>query len=232
MLGSGEVHVWRFPLECSRRQLRLAASLLSPDEAERVSHFRFEHLRKQATAARGVLRALLGRYLECEPAEVAFVYGPQGKPSLAESSLRFNLAHSGGLALCALTLNTPVGVDLERIRTDIDHAGIARQSFSPRERADLERLAPSLALTGFFRCWTLKEAYIKGRGGGLSIPLDSFDVPLGQAVTSQAIVSRELDPEAHGWFARELSVGGDFAAAVAVHAANWRAIDRGEFLFD
>ena len=83
-------------------------------------------------------------------------------------------------------------------------------------------------MRGFFRCWTLKEAYIKARGGGLSIPLESFDVPLDRARDApRPIVSRDAAPEAQGWYARELAVDGAFAAAVAVHAPIWRVLDCG-----
>jgi 4'-phosphopantetheinyl transferase len=228
MLGAGDVHIWWLPLNCTPAQLDVAARLLSPDEAERVARFRFAHLREHAAAARGLLRTLLARYLSCDPATLRFEYGPQGKPRLADKTLQFNLAHSAGLAVCGISLDLPLGVDVELIRPDIDHAGIAEHSFSPNERARLSVEYGFAAVRGFFRCWTLKEAYIKARGGGLSIPLESFDVPLDNAEdTPRQVVSRDTTPEAQGWYARELAVDGAFAAAVAARAPMWRVLDCG-----
>ena len=192
MLDPGDVHIWRLPLDCTREQPRVAARLLSPDEVERVARFRFAQLRDHATVARGLLRTLLAKYVECHPAELRFEYGPQGKPTLPDHPIRFNLAHSGGLAVCAVTRSLSIGADVELIRPDVDHANIARHSFSDNERKVLAALSHRAAVRGFYNCWTLKEAYIKGRGGGLSIPLDSFDVPLeGAHATPRPVASRE-----------------------------------------
>ena len=106
---------------------------------------------------------------------------------------------------------------------------MAEHSFSPNERARLAAESGSAAVRGFFRCWTQKEAYIKGRGGGLSIPLDSFDVPLDEpADAPRPIVSRDAAAAAQGWYVRELEVNPSFAAAVAVPAPTWRVRARGE----
>jgi 4'-phosphopantetheinyl transferase len=221
-----DVHVWWFRLDCTPDELAALSELLSPDERERVARFRFVHLQQHAAAARGFLRRTLATYLDRSAADLKFEYGPQGKPALVDAPVQFNLAHSGGLAVCAATSTAPLGVDVELVRADIDHAGIGLQSFSPRERAQLAESGPDGAVTGFFRCWTLKEAYVKGRGGGLSIPLDSFDVPLTAATfVGQPVVTRERAPEAHGWYATRLPVAPTHAAALAVHAAEWQVVE-------
>jgi 4'-phosphopantetheinyl transferase len=223
-----DIPVWWFHLDRSPDELRALAGLLSPDEHARVARFRFVHLRQHAVAARGFLRSVLGEYLGRAPASLAFTYGPQGKPSVVDSPVQFNLAHSGGLAVCAVASGPRLGVDVELRREDIDHVGLGQECFSTNERAALASSSDG-PIDGFFRCWTLKEAYVKGRGGGLSIALDSFDVPLSLPRGSvQAVGSRESSPDAQGWFARGLlPVEPGYAAALAVQASDWRVVEHG-----
>lgn len=215
-LAPGEVHLWSFRLARPPAEVARLSRLLSADERERVARFRFDEHRREAVAARGLLRVILGRYLECRPETLVFEYGPYGKPLLASRALHFNLSHSGGVALCGVTLDRPLGVDVERIRADLDHAALGRASFSPCEQAALASHWRERGIEGFFRCWTFKEAYLKGRGGGLSIPLDSFDVPLIAGEADAPVRSREAAPDAAGWFVRDLKLLPGFAAALAI----------------
>jgi 4'-phosphopantetheinyl transferase len=196
--------------------------LLSADERERVARFHFETDRREATAARALLRIILGQYAGCPPELLTFDYGRHGKPSLRHTELHFNLSHSGGRALLGVTRDRPLGVDIEQMRTNFDHAALARSMFSPHELTALASYPPERGLEGFFRCWTFKEAYLKGRGGGLSIELDSFDVPLTSADAGSPVRSRQsglgLADNAHGWFVRELQAEPGFAAALAIQA--------------
>jgi 4'-phosphopantetheinyl transferase len=187
--------------------------LLDGQERERVARYRFEHLRAHAIAARGLLRRLLAAYLGREPTELRFQYGPFGKPDLVgDERIFFNVAHSGGRGLYAVSRDGAVGIDIELVRSNLDHRGLGRGTFSVAEQAMLASATDDhAARQGFFRCWTMKEAYIKARGGGLSIPLDSFDVPLQAGY----VHSREAAPCAHGWYVAPLDVGPEAAAAVA-----------------
>jgi 4'-phosphopantetheinyl transferase len=170
--------------------------------------------------ARATLRLLLGRYLDSDPARLRFCYGAHDKPALAPESggdsPRFNVSHSHGLALIALTRSREIGVDLEQIRPEIALENIARRFFSQAEVATLFALPPRERGEAFFACWTRKEAYIKAKGGGLTIPLDQFDVSLGRGKPA-AILSTRWDPtEACRWSLRDLYPGPGYAAAVAV----------------
>jgi 4'-phosphopantetheinyl transferase len=153
--------------------------MLSVDERNRAERFRFENLRRAFAISRGGLRFLLASYLGRDPREIAFNYGPRGKPELQHSSrLRFNLSHSGLVTLYAFTLDCEIGLDVEQVRDLPDHDAIAIRFFSAGEVTELRSLNPAERLAGFFRCWTRKEAYIKAVGDGLAIPLDQFQVTL------------------------------------------------------
>jgi 4'-phosphopantetheinyl transferase len=144
---------------------------LSHDERHRSARLRFARDRQRFIAARGVLRALLGRYLGTRPSQIRFAYNAFGKPELSPefgSRLRFNLAHSADLALIAITTDAAIGVDLEYIRPQPDYIDIARSVFSAAEVDQLNRLPSHLHPEAFLSCWTKKEAYMKARGEGLA----------------------------------------------------------------
>jgi len=216
-LGSGQVHAFRADLELAQPVLEGFESLLSEDEISRADRFALPKVRKRFVAGRGLLRVLLGRYLGTDPSAVTFCYGPQGKPTLAgpRQALSFNLSHSAHMVVCAVTRSGELGIDVERLRPAVDSQAIARRFFSPRETAALLALPPASRPRAFFACWTRKEAYIKAKGGGLTIPLASFDVSLtpGEPVA----LLRAADPdETRRWVLHELDPAPGFVAALAV----------------
>lgn len=129
------------------------------------------------------MREVLGRELRIKPAAVRFDYGPHGKPALAsdlDSELHFNVSHAQERALLAVARGLELGVDIEAVRETIDHTAIAKRFFSRAECDALLALPEAARADAFFTIWTRKEAYVKLLGGGLLIPLDGFDVSLGE----------------------------------------------------
>lgn len=181
-LADNEVHVWRASLDLDAPSFHRLEQTLRQEEHERAGRFVSEGDRRHFIAARGILRNLLGRYLECPPESVQFSYGSNGKPAISRSGsahpLRFNLSHSHGLVLIGIAQEREVGVDVELIRPEVPGEDIASRYFSETEFEELSNLPMGMKAGGFFRCWTRKEAYIKARGGGLHIPLKSFTVSL------------------------------------------------------
>jgi 4'-phosphopantetheinyl transferase len=127
------------------------------------------------------------------------------------------LSHAGSLALFAIARNREVGVDLERIKPNLAEADIAGKFFSRNEATRLRSLPPNSQLRAFFNCWTRKEAYVKARGGGLQIPLDSFEVTI--APDEQVAL---LGDGALGWSLHALTLDPDFVGAVAVEGSDWK----------
>ncbi|HMR63550.1 MAG TPA: 4'-phosphopantetheinyl transferase superfamily protein [Anaerolineae bacterium] len=178
-LADQDLHVWCAVLDQPDYIVTRLAQLLSIDEQARASRFVFEKDRRHFTVGRGILRQILARYLPVAPAYLRFNYSPYGKPALDESfQLSFNLSHSHGLAVYAVTRRRKVGIDLERVRPLEDMTGLARRFFSPAEFEALSSLSALDEPVGFFSAWTRKEAYVKAVGSGLSHPLHEFDVSL------------------------------------------------------
>lgn len=226
ILPAGELHVWRAPLDVPAALARSLAQTLTKDERQRASRFHFEQDRIHFVVARGVLRAILGRYLNLNPEQVSLGYTVFGKPILAKpfhpNKLAFNLAHSGELALYAFSRDRQIGIDLERIRPDFATLEIAQHFFAPAEVEALQALTPALQIEAFFSCWTRKEAYLKAKGSGLSTSLNSFEVTLTPGQPAALLKIRDDPYESQRWTLQALNPAPGYAAALAVEGRDWR----------
>ena len=220
-LSEDEVHIWRASLRPAPEVLQRLDATLAPDEESRAARFVFPEDRDDFIAARGILRELLGAYLMQPPASLEFQYGPRGKPALqtgdADRSIRFSVSHSHGLALYAFAHRHELGVDLEMIQPDFGGEEVAERFFSRRELAELKVLPAELRAEGFFACWTRKEAYVKARGEGLQIPLDSLDVSLTPGRPAELHSS-----DSARWSLHSFQPAPRFIAAVVGEGRGWR----------
>lgn len=217
-LAQHELHVWRASLDVSPAVIHRLENRLSTDEKERAEKFLVPRARQRFVAARGILRELVATYLEIEPTKVEFLYGPQGKPSLSSvhhSKVCFSISHSREMGLFAFANCGDVGVDIEQVKPDFKGMEIASHFFSSEEIAALAKLPPELGVEAFFACWTRKEAYVKARGEGLSIPLRSFTVSF--ADSKQLL----LDETGAAWSCCALEPAPGFAGAVVAAGENW-----------
>ncbi|MEO8429870.1 MAG: 4'-phosphopantetheinyl transferase superfamily protein [Acidobacteriota bacterium] len=232
-LSDGEVHVWTAALDPPDSAVSRLARLLSPDEAARAGRYRFERDRRSYTVARGTLRVLLGGYLVRPPESLTFAYGEQGKPSLAgawDGDLRFNLSHSAGLGVFAFSRGVEVGVDVEAMRDTGDLHGLAERFFSAEEAAALGAVPAEARPEAFYRCWSAKEAYIKGVGEGLSMPLDRFAVSLEPPEGEVGLRILAGKPPDVAWRIHRFAPRAGYVAALAVGAAGLR-VRFGEWSF-
>ena len=224
-LPKDEVHLWQVDLAVVAKAQQRWEEILSADESVRAARFHFAQDRQYFTATRALLRMILGAYMDSDPRKLVFHYSEKEKPSLAPahsvSTLEFNVSHSGGMALLAFSRERLLGVDVEQLRVDFDHAAIARRFFSEQERHQLAELAPGERFHGFFRCWTRKEAYIKAQGAGLSLPLDQFDVSLRPGEKNALLATRPDPAEAAQWSLREVPVRDGYIAALCVRGGGW-----------
>lgn len=185
----GTLEIWRVDLDSPTG----GDDVLSSAEHERAERFRFDQDRVRWTRSRAVLRRLLARHLGCEPSDVEITSGPNGKPGLEGGrGLEFNLSHSGGVALIAFAIGSPVGVDVERVRSVRDPLGAARRVLGPDVLERLRSLAPAERGPEFLRAWVRYEAALKCRGsrlGALQDPgrLHMIDLDLGPDAAAVAV---------------------------------------------
>lgn len=224
-LTAHAVHLWLAGLDVAESQLSYLREMLSPDERQRAEKFTFDQHRTHFIAGRGFLRSILGRYLQIEPARIRFQYNARGKPALDPSlginTLHFNLSHSNGLALFAFTQAGPIGVDIEHIRlqTDIEQTGAL--VFSSSELAALQSLSPEIRRITFFQFWTRKEAFMKAKGDGFSLPLREFDVSQAPEMPVLHIEHLNEQPRFTTWHVQDVSLLPGYVAAVAREGNEW-----------
>jgi len=221
-LSDGRVEVWCIDTAAPAHVIRGLESVLSADEKDRAARFRFERHRDAFIVARAGLRVLLARFLGRPAAAVTFVYGPNGKPSLPDSTLEFNLSHTEGIALFAFSEACALGVDVECIHPIPNMMDIANRFFCRGEAQELAALPEVEREDAFFVCWTRKEAYLKATGSGLSPALNSFQVTLcGEAAR---LVHFGNDPAAAlECVLHDLHIKHGYAAAIA-HRAGSRPV--------
>ena len=211
-----EVHLWRIDLTLADA---VDFDALNDEELQRAARFHFEQDRIRFKVARGALRTILGRYANLLPDALEFCQNEYGKPFLTNpraAGLHFNLSHSKDIALLAVTREREVGIDIEFMRPDFATKEVADHFFSSAEVATLAGVERRLKTRAFFNCWTRKEAYIKARGEGLSLALDSFDVSLKPGQPAALLNTRLDSADVSRWSLHELFPVAGYAAAVAV----------------
>jgi 4'-phosphopantetheinyl transferase len=219
-LNHDEVHVWYASLEMDYADIVDYSKTLSSDEKERIDRFYFAKDRNNFIRGRGILRVLLGRYLKKDPSCIQLSYNTYGKPSLKcpieANSLNFNVSHSDEKILYAFSKGLPLGIDLEYIRLDLSFESIAKRFFSPLEATMFYSLPEAFKAEAFFNCWTRKEAFVKAKGGGLSLELDQFDVSLRPGEPARVLRTRYDERDNQDWSLHDIDVGSEFKAALAV----------------
>jgi 4'-phosphopantetheinyl transferase len=190
--ASDEVRVYvadatSFSRDASTRRRFIA--WLQPAERARYDGYHADIDRFMFLIGRAMARTLVGRALGVEPVRWPWREGPHGRPEidLPDTNVRFNVAHSAGLVACALARGRDVGVDVETLdRSPIDPRLIHRCS-SPSETADIEARPIEARRARFLQYWTLKEAYLKARGLGISVHLGDISFSLDGAAPRVAL---------------------------------------------
>jgi 4'-phosphopantetheinyl transferase len=225
-LHGNEVHVWRDSLSRPPAEVARLRALLAPDERRHADRYRFERHRSRYIVGRATLRLLLARYLDAAPGELEISYGEFDKPYLAGGP-SFNLSHSGTVVLYAFAAAGELGIDVELDDTNFSHERIPERFFSPSEVSVLRALPAAAQPRAFLTCWTRKEAFIKARGDGLSLALDSFDVTLSPDVPAALVRTAWCNKESGQWSIEDLSNSrAGYIAAVAMRGNGWHVVER------
>ncbi len=226
-LTPGNIHLW-LASDLGTLDPTLAAryaAMLNPEEQARWQRFIYAHDRQRFLLTRALVRTVLAQYLDvADPASLAFITNAHGKPALAgASNINFNLSHTKGLVALAVTSAHQIGVDVEAVNRRVEMLELAARYFSASENQQLLELSGAEQRERFFRLWTLKEAYVKARGLGLRIPLDSFSFSFAQELPAIAFAGADTG-EHQQWFFHCMQHAGDFRIALALRSREQREI--------
>lgn len=211
-MENGTVHVWHVDLEDDWDRF---AHTLSADEQLRAERYAVPQPARQFRRCRAALRVVLAHHAGCRPADLAFRYGPFGKPELVGSagSLHFNVSHSAEQALIAIA-GSPIGIDLESPQRGIDTNELIDLVCHPKEKLTLAALPAQRRASAFYRLWTRKEAYCKARGSGLQLALPSIRFRPDDAGAAAAV--DDASTWASSWWVHGLKAPEGHVASVCV----------------
>ncbi|XXF81085.1 4'-phosphopantetheinyl transferase superfamily protein [Myxococcaceae bacterium GXIMD 01537] len=220
-LPEGEVHVWMVEPEAITEAplLERYRALLDAGERERHLRFRFEKHRKQFLVSHALVRVVLSHYASRAPEAWSFERSEFGRPEASgegSQGLRFNLSHTDGMALCAVTRAADLGADVEDESRSGETVRLAHDFFAAAEVAALRALPESLQRARFFELWTLKEAYLKARGAGLSLPLQQFAFALEPGTMPRISFDPRLEDTPADWQFLPFQASPRHPAALAV----------------
>lgn len=215
------VHVWFCALRHFVGRQDVLVAQLSDDERVRAARFAFDRDRQRFILSHGFLRLLLSRYTNLEVGEIQFTTGGHGKPAVSSPSaisggIRFSLSHSGEYALVAVAQGREVGVDVEVRRADLECAKLAERFFAAPEAQVIAQLHGEAQRRLFYRLWTAKEAFLKGRGVGLSFGLERFEMVLDGTSSGMRVRLTDSGIFDQAWHVLSLSLPDHLAGAVAV----------------
>lgn len=217
----GSVYIVQLALDRHRDGARFLP-LLDFDERTRAAAFKFKRDRRRFAVAHGLMRIVLGSLIDVAPEQLRFRLHPNGKPMLDnDSSVEFNLSHSGERAVLAVTRGREVGIDIEQERP-IDPCALARSFFAAGERKALDAMAAADRLGAFFKVWTRKESFVKALGAGLSFPLDGFTVSLDDDAEQLLVDCTAAPSELRRWRMTRVPTVDGYAAAITVKGSTWQ----------
>ncbi len=212
-----EVYLYVQTLPVTEELLSSFYSVLNQDEQQRAARYHFERDRKRFVAARGLLRSIVSSYLNKKAADIAFQYGPQGKPYVVDTTLQFNVSHSDDHILIGIGHHHPIGVDVEHMTRIVEMADIAARFFTANEARQINALSGDAQRRAFFNVWTRKEALLKAIGSGLSLSLQACEVSVGDEALSTVLACDAPSFDCHEWQVHSHALTEDYLAAAVVH---------------
>lgn len=225
-INLGQAHLWYVSPDeyYDEESLDYFNNILSEEDKSQLKKFIFPKDRHLYLVAHAFLRTCLSKYADVKPEEWIFYRTDNGKPftdySINSLPLTFNLSHTAGMIVCIITLEHPAGVDVERIRPDKNMTGIAERFFAAEELQDIKALPAEEQHKRFYEYWTLKESFIKAKGDGLSIGLDSFYFIIDNNCPIRIFFRKDLQEDPGNWRFFNFMITENYICSVAVRSMN------------
>jgi 4'-phosphopantetheinyl transferase len=224
-LDAGYIDVWRTQIDLPEDEIDSYVATLSQEEQDRAARFTFPDKYEEYVVSRGLLRKALAHVLKQPATEFQFEYTDSKKPYLpikyANKTVSFNISHSHGQALVAISLDRNIGIDIEKIRSDVEYEKLALRFFSEAEHHELMQISADERARSFFAIWTRKEAFVKAIGKGIAFGLSEFDVNISPEEPPVMLATRWNPEDVSLWSMATIDAENNFMATLAT--------DGGEF---
>ena len=222
-----DIEIWKFSLSGNPAEPHFHLAELVEEERSRIDQGIFPELGERSFRSRLGLRRILANYLDCSPAEVPLMIEGHGKPILnGEASLQFNLSHCGEYAILAVSKQTPLGIDLERIRKESPIDDLAQRCFSIEEQEGWSKTEKEKRRTSFFHLWVQKEAMVKAHGAGMTLPLRHFSGEPNAEILEGPIKSELPEIGENKWRYIADTEGHDMRSAIVFCGSKARIVTR------
>ncbi len=224
-LSSSDVHIWHFSLDQFYWCIEKLKNNLSSEENERVNSFPFFRDRVHYQTIHGLLREILGLYLNIPPISFKFYSGPYGKPyidpSLNSIGFYFNISHSNGIAVVGITLRREIGVDIEEIHKMSDMESLVQTQFTDYEKKKFYLLSNNQKLPFFYSCWVRKEALLKAISVGIGNDLSRLNVMYHNTKIEKVIDAPNVEGRTQEWLLKDISLMDNVKCALCVEGKKY-----------
>lgn len=218
------VDVYRLRLDLPESDIATRKQWLSAEEKARAEKYLSAIKAREFIITRSSLKKILATTLAEDPANIIIAHASAGKPYLVcadrHTCIRFSVSHSYNMALIAITQDHAVGVDVEKIRSNIDYETLSRRFFSSAEFELLQQCNATTRLRAFFAVWTRKEAIVKATGKGIALGLKQFDVSVDPDQPGRVLATRWEQADMPDWTLLNLETTSNYIASLAVSSSN------------
>ena len=225
-LDSAYIDIWRTRIDLPKNEIESYATTLSEEEKERAARFTFPNKYEEYVVSRGLLRKVLSHVLKQAATEFQFEYTESKKPYLLQKyfdqTLSFNISHSHGQALVAVSLNRNIGIDIEKIRAEVEYEKLALRFFSAAEHHQLMQIPADERARSFFAIWTRKEAFVKAIGKGIAFGLSEFDVNISPEEPPVMLATRWNPEDVSLWSMATIDTENNFMATLATDGGDFQ----------
>jgi 4'-phosphopantetheinyl transferase len=223
-LSAETVDIWKIDLKLGNDHIFAHSKILSRAELDRADKYVSGKKSREFIITRSSLRIILGHVLGRHPGTLEFDYTRHGMPYLVPGTgspdVRFSVSHSHDLALIAVTLDQPIGVDIEKVREEIDYESLARRFFSEQEHRAIMDYEGKGKPRAFFATWTRKEAIVKATGNGIASGLKQFDVSVDPDQPARLLATRWEKEIQSSWSLTNIEAGPDYMACLAMDGSS------------
>lgn len=211
-----KIDIWKLRLPLSSITLDRLRNNLNQEERGRLKLFKITALAQEFIASRGGLREILSHYTNNHPKNIDICYSKYKKPYLNNSNLNFNVSHSGNYIVYAFCESARIGIDIEKIKSDIDFLDIAKNYFTRNEYIEISKNKGAAMAITFYRCWTRKEACIKAIGQGLYYDLNKIEVTCALNAEPKVLKFEDQFDDNSEWSLIEFTPDEDYIASIAI----------------